>query len=71
MSDADLWVFAGVVAVEHMTGGELKIGFREGRVDKAAGPSWTSAEAPDGEGEYNLRVIIVPTWYSDDHRLSF
>jgi catalase (peroxidase I) len=35
-STADVWIFAGVVAVEEMSGGACKVGFREGRTDKAA-----------------------------------
>jgi len=51
VSFSDLWVFAGVVALEEMTGLEMYIGFREGRDDKPSGdhcPQFTTKYAPEG-----------------------
>eukprot|EP00397_Hematodinium_sp_SG-2012_P012674 GEMP01012851.1.p1 GENE.GEMP01012851.1~~GEMP01012851.1.p1 ORF type:complete len:358 (+),score=85.70 GEMP01012851.1:61-1074(+) len=51
VSFSDLWVFAGVVALEEMTNREMYVGFREGRDDKESGsecPAFTGETAPEG-----------------------
>ncbi|CAD7929253.1 unnamed protein product [Amoebophrya sp. A25] len=47
-SIADIWIFAGTVALEEMSGNRVKIGFKEGRLDKTKIPDWETKTAPDG-----------------------
>lgn len=52
ISYSDLWVFAGVVALEEMSNREMYIGFKEGRKDALSAnevPKWFSKEAADGK----------------------
>ncbi|CAD7941313.1 unnamed protein product [Amoebophrya sp. A120] len=50
-SVSDMWIFAGTVALEEMSGNKLKIGFREGRQDRPEDGKklvWQTKTAPDG-----------------------
>lgn len=52
VSYSDLWVFAGVVALEEMSGKQMYIGFREGRRDAHSAdqvPKWQTKEATNGK----------------------